>query len=65
MSMSKKDYESLALAVKEKMYYLDDKTRKLVASDLAYWIYTTQDKTGRFNVEKFTAACGVPVRVYE
>ena len=64
MSMSKKDYESLALVVKEKMYYLSDDAKKLVAGDLAYWIYQ-QDKTGRFNVEKFTAACGVPVRVYE
>ena len=64
MSMSKKDYESLAFTVKEKMYYLDDRTRKLVASDLAYWIYQ-QDKTERFDVERFTAACGVPVRVYE
>ena len=64
MSMSKKDYESLALVVKDRMYYLDDTLRRLIASDLAYWIYQ-QDKTGRFNVDKFYAACGVPVRVYE
>jgi len=62
--MSKKDYESLALVVKERMFYLDNDMRRFVATDLAYWL-REQDKTGRFNRERFIAACGVPIRVYE
>ena len=64
MSMSKKDYESLALVVKDRMYYLSDEAKKLVAGDLAYWLHS-HDKTGRFNSQRFVEACGVPIRVYE
>jgi hypothetical protein len=63
MSMSKKHYESLALTVKERMYYLSDDARKLVAADLANWLWR-EDKSGRFDRQRFIDACGVPVKVY-
>ena len=63
MSLSKKHYESLALVVKERMYYLSDDARKLVAADLANWL-AREDKSGRFDRRQFIEACGIPIKVY-